>query len=78
MTKQREHYLEILIEAIASELIQVHEAVSLLADVPGRLSSLEAKFDKMSKEHDVFFLALKHTNKQVNNHEFRITKLETA
>ena len=78
MTKQRERYLEILIEAIASELTQIHEAVSLLADVPRRLSSLEEKFDKMSKEHDVFFLALQHTNKQFNNHEFRITKLETA
>lgn len=78
MTKQQEHYLEVLIEAIGAELTQVHEAVSALLDVPRRLGAVENKLDKMSSEHDVFFLALQETNKQVNNHEHRITKLETA
>lgn len=78
MTKQRERYLETLIEAIANELTQIHEAVSLLADVPSRLSSLEEKFDRMSREHELFSLSLKDINKHLNNHEFRITKLETA
>lgn len=78
MSKSNDHYLGVIIEDTNHQLHQIYEAVSLLADVPVRLSTLEEKVDKLSKENDVFFLALKDTNKQVNNHEFRITKLETA
>lgn len=78
MSKSNDHYLGVIIEDTNNRLHQIQEALSLLSDVPMRLRVVEEKVDIMSKNQDTFLLALKDTSKQVNNHEFRITKLETV
>ena len=78
MSKSNDHYLGVIIEDTNNRVHQIQEALSLLSNVPMRLNIVEEKIDKLSKNNDAFFLALKATNDQVNNHEFRITKLETA
>jgi len=78
MSKSNDHYLGVIIEDTNNQLYQIQEALSLLSDVPIRLRTVEEKIDIMSRNQDTFLLALKDTNEQVNNHEHRIAKLETA
>ena len=63
-------------ELIEMLIDQGQNIYAIVADVPRRLDKLEAKFDHLADSQYEMLLELKGTKKQVNNHEFRITKLE--
>ena len=63
-----------MIELIFDQMQQLYAAVS---DMANRLTSLELKVDFLADRQNEMFIELKSHNMRLNNHEFRITKLET-
>lgn len=78
MRRANDHYAGALLEAINDQLKGIGEGVDALLNVPQRLTSLEDKVDGLTNESKAVQAAIKDFSSQVNKHQVRLSRLETA
>ena len=78
MTKATGHYEGALLEEINNRLKLVQEALDAFKTVPDDVRGIKERQDKTDTWSDVAKSVIKSQSKTLNNHETRLTKLETA
>ena len=78
MDKASDNYNGFLLEELGEQLKFIIEALKALKHVPAELKRLNAKLDRMNARQDLSDLVIRDVSKTVNNHERRITHLETT
>jgi hypothetical protein len=77
MTRSEARYLNLIVEEMRSQFKVVHEAVADIRRIVNNQPTRQ-EFDELRADVKTIKAALKDTNKQVANHEIRLTKLETT
>lgn len=78
MDKANDSYSGFLHEDLHEQLKLIMEALKALKHVPAELKRINAKLDRMNARQDLSDLLIRDISKTVNNHERRITHLETS
>jgi acetone carboxylase gamma subunit len=78
MRKSDSHYAGLLWEEINERLKLIQEVLSGFKDMQADVKHMKERLDKVDDWHDVAKLVIKDHSKVLNNHQTRLTKLETA
>jgi len=78
MDNVSDSYNGFLLEELSEQLKFVIEALKALKYVPAELRKINKRLDRMNERLDVVEPVAKDNSQTLNNHELRITKLETS
>ena len=78
MSKSKDHYEGALLEEFRDQMKFVIEALKALKDVPADIKQIKADLAEMNQWKFAAKEVIKDQSKTLNNHETRLTKLETA
>jgi hypothetical protein len=67
-----------VLEDIEDKITRVLEAIAPLAGVPAQLQAIEARLSKVENKTDLIYAVVKDHNRELKDHEARITSLEAA
>ena len=74
----KDNYVAVLLEDINSKFDVCVEMASDVAEMKVQIGYIFTKMDSMERDNATFKAWFKDSSKQVQNHELRITRLETA
>jgi primase-polymerase (primpol)-like protein len=75
---QDDHYVGVILEEIRDQYKVLNERFDDLNHLPAKVDNIEAVVERIDADNKAMKLAIKDQTRQLDNHEGRITHLETA